>query len=136
MSQKSKKAEIHLRIDYKQKEEYKKRADELRLPLTEYIIKCVNQNRIIHLIGIRDVLNQLIRIGANINQITGKANTIDYISQNDINELQDLMEKTFRVVEKFVEDNRKNINKEKSTNEILLFKILDRIDALEEKLDV
>lgn len=127
-------ARMEFRLNKKLKQEVMKRADELNMPTGDYIIQCLMQNRIINLEGIRDVLNQLVKIGANVNQIASKANSISYISKDEVAKTQDLMEKCFRVVENFIEHNSKIINENTSFTDINTKLILEKISALEEKI--
>lgn len=54
-------------------------------------MQCVHKNRIINLNGIKDVVHQLYKIGVNINQIASKANSISYISNDEVKKTQELL---------------------------------------------
>lgn len=93
-----------------------KKASELNISNSAYILQCVRQNRIITLDGVKDVVRQLYKIGANINQIAAKANSINYISKDEIKKTQDLLTSVFRIIDKFIVDNNKHIIEELQSN--------------------
>ena len=80
MSDLIKNERIELRVSINEKKLISKKASELNISNSAYILQCVRQNRIITLDGVKDVVRQLYKIGANINQIAAKANSINYLS--------------------------------------------------------
>lgn len=132
MNTNNKNARLEFRLNKNQKKQIFERADELGMPVGDYIIQCLSQNRIVNLKGISDVINQLIRIGTNINQIAEKANSIRYISQDDVTRTKQLVDKCFLAIENFVENNTRNINENTILYDRTLNLILEKIDNLEE----
>lgn len=132
MNPKNRNAQLHIRINDKLKEQINERAKELDMTIGDYVIQCLSHNRIVNLKGIRDVLNQLLKIGVNINQIAEKANSIRYISQEDIKKTKQLMENCFIVVENFIELNSKNSESVNENSDMTLNLILEKIKNLED----
>lgn len=116
MSDLIKNERIELRVSINEKKLISKKASELNISNSAYILQCVRQNRIITLDGVRDVVRQLYKIGANINQIAAKANSINYISKDEIKKTQDLLTSVFRIIDKFIVDNNKHIIEELQSN--------------------
>lgn len=116
MSDLIKNERIELRVSKNEKKLISKKASELNISNSAYILQCVRQNRIITLDGVKDVVRQLYKIGANINQIAAKANSINYISKDEIKKTQDLLTSVFRIIDKFIVDNNKHIIEELQSN--------------------
>lgn len=116
MSDLIKNERIELRVSINEKKLISKKASELNISNSAYILQCVRQNRIITLDGVKDVVRQLYKIGANINQIAAKANSINYISKDEIKKTQDLLTSVFRIIDKFIVDNNKHIIEELQSN--------------------
>ena len=116
MSDLIKNERIELRVSINEKKLISKKAAELNISNSAYILQCVRQNRIITLDGVKDVVRQLYKIGANINQIAAKANSINYISKDEIKKTQDLLTSVFRIIDKFIVDNNKHIIEELQSN--------------------
>lgn len=116
MSDLIKNERIELRVSKNEKKLISKKASELNISNSAYILQCVRQNRIITLDGVKDVVRQLYKIGANINQIAAKANSINYISKDEIKKTQDLLTSVFRIVDKFIVENNKHIIEEIQSN--------------------
>lgn len=116
MSDLIKNERIELRVSKNEKKLISKKASELNISNSAYILQCVRQNRIITLDGVKDVVRQLYKIGANINQIAAKANSINYISKDEIKKTQDLLTSVFRIIDKFIVENNKHIIEEIQSN--------------------
>lgn len=116
MSDLIKNERIELRVSINEKKLISKKASELNISNSAYILQCVRQNRIITLDGVKDVVRQLYKIGANINQIAAKANSINYISKDEIKKTQDLLTSVFSIIDKFIVDNNKHIIEELQSN--------------------
>ena len=116
MSDLIKNERIELRVSINEKKLISKKASELNISNSAYILQCVRQNRIITLDGVKDVVRQLYKIGANINQIAAKANSINYISKDEIKKTKDLLTSVFRIIDKFIVDNNKHIIEEIQSN--------------------
>ena len=116
MSDLIKNERIELRVSINEKKLISKKASELNISNSAYILQCVRQNRIITLDGVKDVVRQLYKIGANINQIAAKANSINYISKDEIKKTQDLLTSVFRIIDKFIVNNNKHIIEELQSN--------------------
>ena len=116
MSDLIKNERIELRVSINEKKLISKKASELNISNSAYILQCVRQNRIITLDGVKDVVRQLYKIGANINQIAAKANSINYISKDEIKKTQDLLTSVFKIIDKFIVENNKHIIEELQSN--------------------
>lgn len=88
------------------------------------------KNRIVNLEGLKSVIRQLYRIGANINQIAIKVNSSNTVSQNDIKKVKDLFTKCFKIIDEFI------INNTVEDFEInrTLKEIMERLSKIEKKL--
>lgn len=116
MSDLIKNERIELRVSKNEKKLISKKASELNISNSAYILQCVRQNRIVALDGVKDVVRQLYKIGANINQIAAKANSINYISKDEIKKTQDLLTSVFKIIDKFIVENNKHIIEELQSN--------------------
>ena len=134
MSKNLKDGRIELRISEKEKEMICKKSSELNISNSEYILQCIRKNKIITLQGVDEVIRQLYKIGSNINQIAAKANSISYISQSDVNKTKDYVVKVFKIVERFIDENNKHINREiqnELTEEQKFELILEKLSYIE-----
>lgn len=116
MSDKNKNIKIYIRVTEKEKEKISRIAEENNMSRSAYILQCVRQNRIVNLNGVKDIVHQLYKIGVNINQIASKANSISYISNDEVKKTQELLTIIFRIVDKFIVENNKHINEELQSN--------------------
>ena len=66
--------------------------------------------------NIKEMNKELHSIGVNINQIASKANSISYISNDEVKKTQELLTIIFRIVDKFIVENNKHINEELQSN--------------------
>lgn len=80
MEYKTKNTRINLRVTEEDKKLIFERADELGVSASTYIVACIRKNRIVNLEGLKSVIRQLYRIGANINQIAIKVNSSNTVS--------------------------------------------------------
>lgn len=126
MEYKTKNTRINLRVTEEDKKLIFERADELGVSASTYIVACIRKNRIVNLEGLKSVIRQLYRIGANINQIA-ISNTV---SQNDIKKVKDLFTKCFKIIDEFI------INNTVEDFEInrTLKEIMKRLSKIEKKL--
>lgn len=116
MSDLIKNERIELRVSKNEKKLISKKASELNISNSAYILQCVRQNRIVTLNGVKDVVRQLYKIGTNVNQIATKANSINYISKDEIKKTQDLLTSMFKIIDKFIVENNKHIIEELQSN--------------------
>ena len=116
MSDLIKNERIELRVSKNEKKLISKKASELNISNSAYILQCVRQNRIVTLDGVKDVVRQLYKIGANINQIAAKANSINYISKDEIKKTQDWLTSVFKIIDKFIVENNQHIIEELQSN--------------------
>lgn len=116
MSDLIKNERIELRVSKNEKKLISKKASELNISNSAYILQCVRQNRIVTLNGVKDVVRQLYKIGTNVNQIATKANSINYISKDEIKKTQDLLTSVFKIIDKFIIENNKHIIEELQSN--------------------
>lgn len=116
MSDLIKNERIELRVSKNEKKLISKKSSELNISNSAYILQCVRQNRIVTLNGVKDVVLQLYKIGTNVNQIATKANSINYISKDEIKKTQDLLTSVFKIIDKFIVENNKHIIEELQSN--------------------
>lgn len=116
MSDLIKNERIELRVSKNEKKLISKKASELNISNSAYILQCVRQNRIVTLNGVKDVVRQLYKIGTNVNQIATKANSINYISKDEVKKTQDLLTSVFKIIDKFIVENNKHIIEELQSN--------------------
>lgn len=116
MSDLIKNERIELRVSKNEKKLISKKASELSISNSAYILQCVRQNRIVTLNGVKDVVRQLYKIGTNVNQIATKANSINYISKDEVKKTQDLLTSVFKIIDKFIVENNKHIIDELQSN--------------------
>lgn len=116
MSDLIKNERIELRVSKNEKKLISKKASELNISNSAYILQCVRQNRIVTLNGVKDVVRQLYKIGTNVNQIATKANSINYISKDEVKKTQDLLTSVFKIIDKFIVENNKHIIDELQSN--------------------
>lgn len=130
MEYKTKNTRINLRVTEEDKKLIFERADELGVSASTYIVACIRKNRIVNLEGLKSVIRQLYRIGANINQIAIKVNSSNTVSQNDIKKVKDLFIKCFKIIDEFI------INNTVEDFEInrTLKEIMKRLSKIEKKL--
>ena len=130
MEYKTKNIRINLRVTEEDKKLIFERADELGVSASTYIVACIRKNRIVNLEGLKSVIRQLYRIGANINQIAIKVNYSNTVSQNDIKKVKDLFTKCFKIIDEFI------INNTVEDFEInrTLKEIMKRLSKIEKKL--
>lgn len=125
MSSKIKTERIELRVSKYENAQISKKAKELGLSKSEYILRCLRNKKVISIDGIDDILRQLMKIGVNVNQIAGKANSISYISKDEVAETKNLMIKCFKLIENFIDNANATIESE-----------IDRQPTEEEKLTI
>lgn len=130
MEYKTKNTRINLRVTEEDKKLIFERADELGVSASTYIVACIRKNRIVNLEGLKSVIRQLYRIGANINQIAIKVISSNTVSQNDIKKVKDLFTKCFKIIDEFI------INNTVEDFEInrTLKEIMKRLSKIEKKL--
>lgn len=116
MNDNNRNIKIYIRVTEDERKLLSKLASDNNMSRSAYILQCIYKNRIINLNGIKDVVHQLYKIGANINQIASKANSISYISNDEIKKTQELLTSIFRIVDKFIVENNKHINEELQSN--------------------
>ena len=82
------------------------KAQSAELTLSQYIREAVRKNNIIHISGIKELTEQVMRIGVNINQIAYKANVNSHISkkaitniQKDVNDIKSVIINTLTICE-------------------------------------
>ncbi len=134
MSENLKTSRMYVRLSETDKRRITQKAKELKMSRSEYILQCVRKNKIIQLQGIDRIIKQLFKIGTNINQIAGKANSINYISQAEVTETKNYMAEIFKLIEKFINENNQHINLELQndlTEEQKFELILRKLDKIE-----
>ena len=82
------------------------KAQSAKLTLSQYIREAVCKNEIIYIDGIKELTEQVMRIGVNINQIAHKTNITSHVSkktisniQKDINDIKNTIINTLTICE-------------------------------------
>ena len=128
---------MYLRVSEKEKKQITKYAQDAGLSRNEFILKCIRNKKVISIDGMDDVLRQLIKIGVNINQIAGKANSISYISKDEVAKTKKLMAMCFKLIENFIDKANATIESEvdrQPTEEEKMTIIINKLERLEKQI--
>lgn len=101
MEQERKTENLHLRLTPTDKERIIKHSQMLNMNINDYISFVLNKKRIVICEDFRELINQIMRIGNNINQIAAVANKNRYISDYNISEVKSMVEECRNSVIKF-----------------------------------
>ena len=92
MEQERKTENLHLRLTPTEKERIVKHSQMLDMNINDYISFVLNKKRVVICEDFRELINQIMRIGNNINQIAAVANKNRYISDHSISEVKGMVE--------------------------------------------
>ena len=91
MSQERKTERLDLRLTPSDKQKASHNANLLGISMNEYIVRCIRLKRIVICENLPELIYHLGKIGTNINQIAAVANTNEYVSVNNVEEIKKLM---------------------------------------------
>ena len=89
-------AEVHIRLSPSEKENLISRAAEAHMNLNEYILHLSEQKRIVVADELPNLINQIVKIGTNVNQVALVANTYKTVSAQQIEELENELRRVRR----------------------------------------
>ena len=92
MSQERKTERLDLRLTPSDKQKASHNANLLGISMNEYIVRCIRLKRIVICENLPELIHHLGKIGTNINQIAAVANTNEYVSVNNVEEVKKLMQ--------------------------------------------
>lgn len=91
-----------LRLTPSEKQTISNNAKLMNTSMTEYVSLCIRRKRIVICENFPDLIYHLSKIGNNINQIAAVANSNQYISINNVNEVKALMEECVGAMNDFI----------------------------------
>ena len=91
MSSEKKSECLLLRLTPSDKQKASHNANLLGISMNEYIVRCIRLKRIVICENLPELIYHLGKIGTNINQIAAVANTNEYVSVNNVEEVKKLM---------------------------------------------
>ena len=95
MDKERKTEKLLLRLTPTDKKNISYHANLMNVSVTEYISLCIRRKRIVICEDFPDLIYHLSKIGTNINQIATIANTNQYISITNVEEVKQLMQKCY-----------------------------------------
>lgn len=102
MDKERKTEKLLLRLTPTDKKNISYHANLMNVSVTEYISLCIRRKRIVICEDFPDLIYHLSKIGTNINQIATIANTNQYISINNVEEVKQLMQKCYTELNNFI----------------------------------
>lgn len=88
INKRSRDKQIKFYATEKEKEEIKNKITQSKLNQNEYLLKCAMEKDILIIDGLDDVLNQLIRVGNNLNQLTRLSHEGKIINVSELRDLK------------------------------------------------
>lgn len=98
MSQERKTERLDLRLTPSDKQKASHNANLLGISMNEYIVRCIRLRRIVICENLPELIYHLGKIGTNINQIAAVANTNEYVSVNNVEEVKEADEGLLRQI--------------------------------------
>ena len=102
MDKEKKTEKLLLRLTPTDKKNISYHANLMNVSVTEYISLCIRRKRIVICEDFPDLIYHLSKIGTNINQIATIANTNQYISITNVEEVKQLMQKCYTELNNFI----------------------------------
>lgn len=103
MSTEQKTERLNLRLSLADKQNVMYHAKLMHLSANEFIELCIRRKRIVICENFPELIYQLSKIGNNINQIAAVANKNQYISATNIEEIKNLMNKCYDLMNSFID---------------------------------
>ncbi len=96
-------AQVHFRLSPVEKEKLISRASEAHMNLSDYIMHLSEQKRIVVVDELPDLINQIVKIGTNVNQIALVANTYKSVSAQQIEQLENELSRVRRALTQIID---------------------------------
>lgn len=96
-------AQVHFRLSPLEKEKLISRANEAHMNLSDYIMHLSEQKRIVVVDELPDLINQIVKIGTNVNQIALVANTYKSVSAQQIEQLENELSRVRRALTQIID---------------------------------
>lgn len=103
MEKETKTERLQLRLTPMEKRNVAYHAQLMNVSVNEYISLIIRRKRIVICENIPELIYQIQKIGNNINQIAAVANTNQYISINNVSEVERLMKKCYNLLNSFID---------------------------------
>lgn len=146
MDRERKTEKLLLRLTPTDKKTISYHAKLMNVSVTEYISLCIRRKRIVICEDFPNLIYHLSKIGTNINQIAAIANTNEYISLNNVEEVKRLMQQCYDLLNQFItfiaepekdffQNDTEKISETLSGLAVSVKSINMRLMKIEEKLD-
>lgn len=133
-----------LRLTPSDRRKIEQNASKMKLSMNKYILLTLRRKRIIICENLPELISQIQRIGNNINQIVRVANTNQYVSIKNVDEVKKLMTECRNLLKAFVD--YYGDSSDESDSEAVKYEALDeikvalrmmnnRLETLEKKLE-
>ena len=103
MEKETKTERLQLRLTPMEKRNVAYHAQLMNVSVNEYISLLIRRKRIVICENIPELIYQIQKIGNNINQIAAIANTNQYISINNVSEVERLMKECYNLLNGFID---------------------------------
>lgn len=103
MEKETKTERLQLRLTPMEKRNVAYHAQLMNVSVNEYISLLIRRKRIVICENIPELIYQIQKIGNNINQIAAVANTNQYISINNVSEVERLMKECYNLLNGFID---------------------------------
>ena len=103
MEKETKTERLQLRLTPMEKRNVAYHAQLMNVSVNEYISLLIRRKRIVICENIPELIYQMQKIGNNINQIAAVANTNQYISINNVSEVERLMKECYNLLNGFID---------------------------------
>lgn len=103
MEKETKTERLQLRLTPMEKRNVAYHAQLMNVSVNEYISLIIRRKRIVICENIPELIYQIQKIGNNINQIAAVANTNQYISINNVSEVERLMKECYNLLNGFID---------------------------------
>ena len=103
MEKETKTERLQLRLTPMEKRNVAYHAQLMNVSVNEYISLLIRRKRIVICENIPELIYQIQKIGNNINQIAAVANTNQYISINNVSEVERLMKECYSLLNGFID---------------------------------
>ena len=103
MEKETKTERLQLRLTPMEKRNVAYHAQLMNVSVNEYISLLIRRKRIVICENIPELIYQIQKIGNNINQVAAVANTNQYISINNVSEVERLMKECYNLLNGFID---------------------------------
>ena len=138
MSTEQKTERLNLRLSLADKQNVMYHAKLMHLSANEFIELCIRRKRIVICENFPELIYQLSKIGNNINQIAAVANKNQYISATNIEEIKNLMNKCYDLMNSFIDfiSEPENDFRRSDTSKVseFLVELLNSVESMNNRL--